>query len=159
MWGAAYSSNLPQHIVERMSRACRERLASEGLSSEPFLLDTSMPSPGPGCGIIALAEFAHSTLAGGALGERGKPAERVGTEAAEALVRDLRTGAAVDSHLGDQLVPWVALARGESTYLAARRTDHLVSAVAVAEQIVGARFELSGAEPVEVRCVGVGLED
>jgi len=159
VWGAAYSWNLPEHIVERMARSCRERLVGAGLTCGELTLDTSTPSPGPGCGIIALAEFAHSTLAGDALGERGKPAEKVGAEAAEALLRDMRTGAAVDSHLGDQLVPWVALARGESAYLAARRTDHLVSAAAVAEQIMGARFEISGAEPVEVRCVGVGPKD
>ena len=114
-------------------------------------MDTATPSAGPGCGIIAFARFEHSLLAGDALGERGKPAEKVGLEAAESLIRELRSGAAVDSHLGDQLVPWVALAEGESVYLAARRTDHLVSAVGVAEQVMGVQFELIGDEPVEVR--------
>ena len=156
VWGISYSSNLPEHITERMTRACRERLADHGLASTEFLIDTATPSPGPGCGIIALAEFEHAIIAGDALGERGKPAQQVGREAADALARDVRTGAAVDCHLADQLVAWVALARGDSAYLAARRSDHLVSAIAVAEQVIGARLELSGEEPVEVRCRGVG---
>jgi len=153
--GIAYSSNLPDHIAERMARACRERLEREGLTCQEFEVDTTQPSAGPGCGIIALARFEHSVLAGDALGERGKPAEKVGLEAAEALIRELRSGAAVDSHLGDQLVPWAALAEGESIYLAARRTDHLVSALTAAQQVIGAQFDLVGDEPVEVRCRGV----
>ena len=157
VWGIAYSSNLPEHIVQRMGASCRERLETEGLPCHEFEMDTATPAAGPGCGIIALADFEHAIIAGDALGERGKPAEKVGREAAEALIGALRSGGAVDAHLGDQLVPWVALAQGESAYLAARRTDHLVSAVAVAQQVIGAEFALSGDEPVEVRCRGVGL--
>lgn len=155
--GISYSSNLPEHIAQRMARACRERLEREGLACREFEVDVTTPAAGAGCGIIALARFEHSVLAGDALGERGKAAEKVGLEAAQALTRELRCGAAVDSHLGDQLVPWVALARGESIYLAARRTDHLVSAVTVAQQVIGARFDLIGDEPVEVRCRGADL--
>ena len=157
LWGIAYSSNLSEHIVERMARACRDRLASEGFTSEEFSTDTAKQAASPGCGVIALAEFEHSVIAGDALGERGKPAEKVGREAAGNIARAIRSGAPVDAHLGDQLVPWVALAEGDSVYVAARRTDHLVSAVAVAEQMIGARFDISGEEPVEVRCRGVGL--
>lgn len=155
-WGITYSANLPEHITQRMTASCRERLAREGLTCEQFDLDTRTPSPGPGCGIVALTQCEHCMIAGDSLGERGKPAEKVGQAAAESLLRDLRSGAAVDAHLGDQLVVWVSLADGESSYLAPRRTDHLMSAIEVAEQVVGARFTVSGDEPVEVRCSGVG---
>jgi RNA 3'-phosphate cyclase len=156
VWGISYSSNLPEHIVERMARACRDQLRRAGMDCDEFALDTGRRAASPGCGIIAFAEFDGGVIAGDALGERGKPAEKVGTEAAEALLRELRSGAPVDTHLGDQMVPWVALADGESAYVAARRSDHLVSAVAVAQQVIGAQFELKGAEPVEVRCRGIG---
>ena len=139
-----------------MAQACRERLAREGLACDEFEVDSARPAAGPGCGIIALARFEHSVIAGDALGERGKPAEKVGLAAAEALIRDLRPGAAVDSHLGDQLVAWAALADGESAYLAARRSDHLVSAAAVAQEVIGVQFDIVGDEPVAVRCRGVG---
>ncbi|UCH33061.1 MAG: RNA 3'-phosphate cyclase [Armatimonadota bacterium] len=155
MWGISYSSNLPEHIAQRMAGACRDRLERDGFVCDEFDLDTATPGPGPGCGVIAFAEFEHSVIAGDALGERGKPAEKVGREAAQALLRELQSGAAVDAHLGDQLVPWAALADGESVYHAARRTDHLTSAAAVAEQVIGARFEILGDEPAEVRCAGV----
>jgi RNA 3'-terminal phosphate cyclase (ATP) len=154
-WGMAYSANLPEHITQRMAASCRDRLAQEALVCEPFAIDTRTPSPGPGCGVIALAEFERSIMAGDALGERGKPAEKVGQQAAESLIQDLRSGAVVDAHLADQLVPWVALADGESAYLAPRRTQHLVSAAEVARQVLGAEFDLSGDEPVTVRCFGV----
>jgi RNA 3'-phosphate cyclase len=155
-WGVSYSSNLPEHIAQRMAHACRDRLRRQGLTSQEFEIDTTRRSASPGCGIIAFVEFGCAIIAGDALGERGKPAEKVGIEAAEALLREFRSGAPVDTHLGDQLVPWVALADGESTYVAARRTDHLVSGIAVAEQVIGAKFALEGEEPVEVQCRGVG---
>jgi len=157
VWGVSYSSNLPEHITQRMARSCRERLQNTGLACDEFGLDTATPSAGPGCGIIATAEFEHSIMAGDALGERGKPAEKVGVEAAEALRRDVQSGAAVDAHMADQLVAWVAMADGGSAYLAPRRTDHLVSAAEVARQLIGAQLDLRGDEPVEVRCRGMGL--
>lgn len=155
--GVSYSANLPGHVSQRMARSCRQRLRTAGVAADEFLLDTVTPSVGPGCGIIAIAEFEHTVIAADALGERGKPAEKVGVEAAESLLRDLESGAAVDVHMGDQLVAWVAMAEGESAYLAPRRSDHLVSAVEVARQVMGARFDLRGETPVEVRCKGMRL--
>jgi len=156
VWGISYSSNLPEHIAQRMAWTCREQLGRAGLKCDEFTVDTGRRAASPGCGIIAFAEFERAVIAGDALGERGKPAEKVGIEAAEALLREFRSGAPVDTHLGDQLVPWVALADGESTYVAARRSDHLISAIGVAQQVIGAQFELEGREPVEVRCRGAG---
>ena len=47
-----------------------------------------------------------------ALGEPGKPAERVGEEAADAALAFLDGTAAVDAHLGDQVLDHLALAGG-----------------------------------------------
>jgi RNA 3'-phosphate cyclase len=139
--GLAYSSNLPAHIVERMAEAARSRLPL----SVPVEMETDAdtPSPGPGCGILLVAEFDTGLRLGAdALGERGKPAETVGEEAAAQLLEEIESGAATDRRLSDQLVIWAVLADGESRYTTSRLTDHTRAAIAVAEQITGRRFQV-----------------
>ena len=47
--------------------------------------------------------FTGCRLAGSALGRKGIPAEQVGTDAAQMLVRNLSYGSCVDEHLQDQV--------------------------------------------------------
>ncbi|MDY7083020.1 MAG: RNA 3'-terminal phosphate cyclase, partial [Halobacteria archaeon] len=78
-----------------------------------------------------------------ALGEKGKPAEDVGEEAARELLDGVESEGTVDVHTADQLVPYVALAGGE--YLAPERTSHLDTNAWVCEKLLGTdiRFEAS----------------
>ena len=65
--------------------------------------------------IVTIRIVAHTStgclLAGSALGERGKSAEKVGIEAAEMLVNNLKDGGCVDEYLQDQLILFMALAK------------------------------------------------
>ncbi len=84
------------------------------------------------------------TLVGAdALGEKGKPAEDVGREAARKLMETLHTEAAVDVHLADNLIPLLAIAGG--TIKTARITDHIRANVYVCEQFLDARFRIDEA--------------
>ncbi|SMO75944.1 RNA 3'-terminal phosphate cyclase [Halorubrum cibi] len=65
-----------------------------------------------------------------ALGEAGVPSEAVAREAVDGLREWRRGPIAVDAHLADQLVPWLALVGGAVRIPAI--TDHVASAVAVA---------------------------
>ena len=49
------------------------------------------------------------------LGRRGLPAEDIGKKAAEELILELKSHAAVDVHLADQLIPYIALEGGSIT--------------------------------------------
>ncbi|UCC33373.1 MAG: RNA 3'-phosphate cyclase, partial [Candidatus Bathyarchaeota archaeon] len=82
-------------------------------------------------------------LGGDAIGELRKPSERVGKEAAENLHRELKAKPTVDSHLADMLVPYVALAKGNSVYLARTVTDHLDTNIWLAQKILGVKFHIS----------------
>jgi len=153
--GVAYSRNLPRHITERIAKAVTERLQAAGLPRPQFEYDTEGPSASPGCGVVLFADCAGDVRLGGdALGERGKPAEKVGEEAAEALIHEIESGAAVDRHLADQLVIYAALASGQSRYLASEATDHIRLAIDVTQRMLDARFALEGERPVAVACAG-----
>lgn len=82
-------------------------------------------------------------LGGDAIGELRKPSEVVGREASENLVKEIEAEATVDVHLADMLVPYVALAKGESTYLCRSVTEHLDTNTWLAQKILGAKFEVN----------------
>jgi len=83
------------------------------------------PTASPGSGIDLWAVANHTRLGANALGARGKRAEEVGSEAAADLIRQLNSGAALDEWMGDQILPFLAVAGGASAVSIARITDHL----------------------------------
>lgn len=67
----------------------------------------------------------------GALGAQGRPAEDVAEDAVEAALSFRAGPGAVDGHMADQLVPYLALAGGEVAIPAV--TDHVETVVALVE--------------------------
>ena len=154
--GVAHASRLPEHVVEREARAAREVLSSYNTRIKlECRKDFST-----GTGITLWARYENTRLGGSALGERGKPAEDVGREAARALLAEIESGASVDIHLADQLVPFFALAEGDSAFTVRELTGHLKTNIFVTQQILGTRFEVEeedGLFMVSVR--GIGFEN
>lgn len=152
--GVAYSSNLPLHVTERMRDAVvKGWKKARPLPTEmrPILREATIeielrpaePALSPGAGIVLWAEDEAGTrVAGSGLGERGKPAEKVGDEAVTMLLEDLAAAAPVDRHLGDQLAIWAALADGESVWRVAEVTDHLTSSLALLADGLGVEWSV-----------------
>ena len=104
--GISHCSNLPQHVAERQAASAIERLQEAGYVAEILQEVSRLPSTGSGITLWTAGKGASS------LGERGLPAEKVGQRAAEEMERELCSPAAVDVHLADQLIPYLALAGG-----------------------------------------------
>ena len=149
------SRDLPDHIASRQLNASLLPLPHE--ISRLARRQTERPTGGPGTCLALVAEYESGHAGFTSLGERGKPAEQVGDEAAQGLVGFLQGDAAVDVHLADQLLLYAALAEGESTLLAESRSLHLETNAWVIEQFLGRRVALVGNEPVRVDVEGVGL--
>jgi RNA 3'-terminal phosphate cyclase (ATP) len=124
--GIAFSSHLERRRVsERMARACQEKLLGRGLACRiACVSDLAAKQPGAG-----LAIWAHSAtgahLGADRAGAPRRSSEAIGRFVAESLLDDLASGASVDRHAADQLVPFAALAGGSSVYRVPRVTDHL----------------------------------
>lgn len=95
----------------------------------------------PGSAVVIVAETSYSRLGADGLGERGKPAEKVGSEAAELLVEEWRSGAPLDSHAGDQILPYLALAGGRVKV--AKITEHCRTNMFVIEQFLPVKFTVT----------------
>lgn len=121
--GRAIVSKLPLHIARRMVGKATEMLSGAGIDSE--ILAEDIDATSPGAGIFLTARFEHVIGGFAGLGERGKPAEAVASEAVEALLAHLQSGAAIEDHLADQLILPLSMASGMSDFTAQRPTSHL----------------------------------
>lgn len=152
--GIALSSHLEERSVSaRMAQACAERLRTAGLDCEiGTILDREAASAG--ASLAAWARTAAGCLLGAdRAGAPRRSAESIGRFVAESLLGDLASGASVDRHACDQLVPFAALAAGTSRWLAPRPTEHLETNLWLAERF-GARAALHG---TEVTVTGMGI--
>ncbi len=133
-----------RRVAERQAIAASERIKSAGLNADIEIVnDTSNPIQ-KGSSLVLWAQTDAGALLGGdSIGELGKPSEKVGRDAADILLKELESKATVDSHLADMLVPYVALAQGNSVYLSRLVTEHLDTNIWLAEQILGVRFRLA----------------
>jgi RNA 3'-terminal phosphate cyclase (ATP) len=131
--GVSHACGLPEHIVERQAESARETLAELDVpvEIETVHIDENVPSKGTA---VTLVGDAGTRLGGSALGERGKPAEEVGAEAAKKLVTAIESGADTDEYTADQLVPYVALAEGR--YDVPEVTSHLETNLHVCEKVL-----------------------
>ncbi|NHI89100.1 MAG: RNA 3'-terminal phosphate cyclase [Candidatus Thorarchaeota archaeon] len=162
--GISHCVRLPSHIAERQAAAAEDVILRH-LNIKAEIVRESYhkgndPHLGPGSGIVIWAESEHGIRMGmDALGERGKSAESVGTEAASQLVEEVSSGMAIDSHLCDMLMPYLAIASGNSRIGVTKVTSHLVTNIWAVERILGAEIELDGriGEPGTVLVKGVGL--
>jgi RNA 3'-phosphate cyclase len=106
-------------------------------SDSPVEIDIEYrPTKSPGSGVDLWALARHTVLGANALGARGKRAEEVGTEAAAALLRQMESGATLDEWMGDQILPFLAAAGGESAIAVPSITDHLKTNLWVINQFL-----------------------
>ena len=75
------------------------------------------------------------------LGEKGKPAEDVGKQAAQKLIDEINSKAAVDQHLADNLIPFMGLS-SNSKIKTSKITNHTLTNIYVVEQFLGKKFEI-----------------
>jgi RNA 3'-terminal phosphate cyclase (ATP) len=150
--GLSAVSRLPRSIAERQRRRALERLEAAGLKAEIAIEeDATARSPGT---------LLHLALAGragfSALGRPGLRAEAVADQAVEPLLAYLASGAAVDTHLADQLVPFLALAGKPSEFTCPALSGHLETVAWLVEQFVPGRLHLDAGPPARVRVTPAG---
>jgi len=140
------ASCLPRHVIERQLSAMKTELRGVCSRMEEIAEDTPGIAPGTAAMVATLpgmGGWAGCT----ALGARGKPAEAVGREAAQAFRAFVESGAAVDRHLADQLLLYAALAEGATVLAVEEITEHARTNMWVIEQFIGPRFQVE--EPAE----------
>ncbi len=98
------------------------------------------PSLSPGSSILIFGIREKACLGADGIGKLGKRAEDVGREAALFFLKELEKGAPIDSHLSDNLVPWLALFGGRIRIPG--KTKHFETNIWITEKFLGKTFRI-----------------
>lgn len=142
--GLSAISNLPKHVAERQRDQALKRVQKDLKIDPEITILYDVPSNGPGSFLFLLVEY-EKTIAGfSSLGSRGKPAEKVADETVDLLKDYLKSDGCINFHLSDQLAPFMALAKGNSSFTTTKVTDHLLTNLWVIEQFLDIKILRTG---------------
>jgi RNA 3'-terminal phosphate cyclase (ATP) len=131
-------------VAERQKDQALKRIQEELKRDVEIDVLYDVTSNGPGSFLFLLAEY-EKTLAGfSSLGSRGKPAEKVADEAVDALKNHIESDGCIDPNLADQLIPFMALAKGNSSFTTTRITEHLLTNLWVIQHFLDVRISITG---------------
>ena len=126
------------HVAERQKKSFTGALKADVM---PVIFDSYFAAAGSGSGIDVWIKTENSFLGAGALEEKGKDAESVGKEAAAGVRKLLESGAPLDEHAEDQLLPFMALA-GSGILSCYHMTQHARTNISVIEKFLPVKFSL-----------------
>lgn len=145
--GISFVSGLDISIAQRQKRQASLRLL-------PFFENlriqvTEIPAASPGTHLLLKTKPSSwdGPPAGGcysALGERGKPAERVADEAVDLIANYLQTGACVDRYLADQILLPLALCKSSSRFTTDVITNHLLTNAEIIQAFLPVKIQVEG---------------
>lgn len=142
--GLSAVSNLPLSIAQRQKQEGEKILKENNFKPETEILDA--PSIGKGSFFSLFASFENSFAGFSSLGAIGKKAEQVSDEACKDFLYFMKTSSAIEEHLADQLIPFLALAQGESNFSVSRISQHLLTNIWVTQQFLPVKIEVEGEE-------------
>lgn len=145
VWGIALSSHLEERQVSRrMAESAQDVLGKSGYQADiEIRQDTESLQRG-----AALALFVDT---GGAVrlgadqaGALRRRAESIGKHVAKQLFDEIESGATLDRFAADQIIPFAALAEGESRFTIPSLTDHVLTSAWLAETLLGTHIRIDG---------------
>ena len=113
-------------------------------------------SPSPGTSVTLWANFQNTVIGSSKLGEIGLRAEKLGKLVAEDLKNTISTPATVDRWQADQLLIFMALARGKSSIIVPEITDHMKTCAWVIPKFTSVPFQIEG-NKVTIEGIGDSL--
>jgi len=135
-------------VAERQADSAKQELASLNVPIEITSEYTETESTGSGITLWGI--FSNNQdidilnpvrLGADALGMPGKPAEQIGKEAAQKLLKEINSKAPVDIHQADNLIPLMGISR-PSTILASEITQHTLTNIKTTEKFLGKIFKI-----------------
>ncbi|KAI0340690.1 RNA 3'-terminal phosphate cyclase [Trametopsis cervina] len=164
--GRAYASGHDIQLADRIRAAATTSLIMADINPEIIDIAAVREHHPPGTkvekasGLVMWAETENGCVIGGSsIGLEPPNPRAVAHKASTELLANLRHGGCVDEHLQDQMIIWLALAKGRSRVRTGPLTEHTKSAMWTAEQLTGARFNVTAdslsSESLTITCDGI----
>lgn len=115
-----------------MAGSAIRQLARAGYDADISLVEDISPEQ-PAAAFALFADCASA---------RGRRSEDIGRSVATQLLVDCQTGATLDRFTADQIIPFAALAAGNSRFLIPQMTDHMQSSAWLVHEFFGTETEM-----------------
>jgi RNA 3'-terminal phosphate cyclase (ATP) len=130
-------------VAERQAKAAHEYLFDKGYTTSIQIINDKSNPLQRGSSITLWVETDAGVILGAdAVGEIRKTSEEVGKAAAMKLHQELSASPTVDLHLADMLVPYIALAKGKSTFFTRVISDHLETNIWLFQEMLNTQFNI-----------------
>jgi len=149
--------SLPPDIAERQGQSALRTIQYYFPNVKVSMGYKSVPSLSPGTSVTCYAVCDKSVIGSSSLGELGVRAETIGERAAEGLITSLNTGSALDKYMADQILIYLALAKGTSQVRVEDITQHVKTNIQVIEQILPVEFQVDYNKK-EISVDGIGFK-
>ncbi len=133
-----------RQVAERQAKAAQTVLGQGGFKADIQIVNDESNPIQKGTSLVLLAETDTGLILGAdSIGELRKSAEDVGKQAANTLLTDIKAKPAVDEFLADMLIPYMALAKGKSSFLTRAISEHIESNIWLMEKMLNVKFSIS----------------
>jgi RNA 3'-phosphate cyclase len=143
IWGIALSSRLKERSVsDRMAETAKHAFSAAGYHADIQVLydDNALQ---PGACLAAFADLSSGARIGSdRAGALRRSSEAIGKYVARQLLEDVQSGATLDRYASDQIIPFAALAAGESRFRVPRVTEHMKSNAWLSREFLGAEIQI-----------------
>jgi len=134
---------LPVSIAQRQRDSALEVL--KGFDAETEIKEVHSFAGAKGTFVFILSLYENSLAGFSSIGERGKRAEVVGAEAAYDFLKYEKAGDyALDPHLADQIVLYLALSQSPCSFKTSLITEHLLTNLWVLEKFLKLTYKVEG---------------
>jgi RNA 3'-terminal phosphate cyclase (ATP) len=142
--GFSIAGKLPLSVAQRQASAAKKFLSDNGFESEMNF--SSFETFSAGTSMTIFADCENTILGADGIGKLGKRAEKVGEEVATSLLLSINSHKALDTHMADQIIPFLALAKGKSEVTVEEITNHVMANILVTQKILGVEFKVDEKE-------------
>jgi RNA 3'-terminal phosphate cyclase (ATP) len=154
--GISIAGSLPKSVAERQANSAKKFLRENGFENVEIEAK-SAETFSPGTSITLWAECENSILGSDNIGKKGVRAEKIGEDCARELLKSIESKAALDKFMADQIIPFLALASGESKVKVEEITDHCETNMKVCEMLIGTKFQVDKENKI-ISVSGIGYE-
>ena len=162
---SAVTENLPKKLAHEMNAAAekvvKRRFKGVKVTTETKALSASEAVPAGSSMLVTALTDQGCVIGAQGIGSRKVTPGETGKTAAEELAETLDLGVCVDQYVQDQMIMFMALAKGKSRLLTGPLTLHTETAIHISQLLSGATFEVKKGDKnnsVMIECEGIGYK-
>ncbi len=137
--GLSVVANLPFSIAERQKNALQSFLKNfSGIN----ILAERVEALSAGTFVFLKVKFENILAGFSSLGEKGKPAEKVGQEVAQQFSDYYQSEKVIDPYLADQIVLYLAISKKPFAFTVSKITNHLLTHIWLLEKFLDIKIKI-----------------